>query len=135
MISRYTTVVLVFPHVYSICLIATLLKNQLTIHRLHHHCFFHIHILSYLPQYDTSTYPECHFLLLHLHHYLYLSTDDDLDFFQCLLVAHPVLPDQSTHRKYRLCCRFCIHIPHLFFIKFVLFVVGGTLLTNRYQGK
>ena len=137
MISCYPTVVLVFTHVYSICLIATLLQNQLTIHRLHHYFCLHPHLISYITQYDTSAYPECHLHLLHLHHYIYLSTDDNLYFFQYLLVAHPVLPDQSPHCKYLLpCrCRFFVHIPHLCFIKFVLFVVGGTLLTDRYQGK
>ena len=128
---------LLFTHVYSICLLVTLLQNQLTLHQLQNHFCLHPHLISSLPQYDTSAYPECHLLLLHLHHSIYLSTDDNLDFFQYLLVAHPVLPDQYPHCKYllRCRCRFCIHIPHLCFIKLVLFVVGGTLLTNRYQGK
>ena len=103
--------------------------------------FFHHHLISYLPQYDTSAYPECHFLLLHLHQYLYLSIDENLDFYQYLLVSHPVLSDQSsyhnqsTHLKYllhRRCC-FCIHITHLNFIQsfYLLLVVHSCQIYIR----
>ena len=130
--------VILFPHVYSVCLIATILNNQLTLHRLHHNFCLHPYLISSLTQDDTSAYSECHLLLLHIHNSLYLSTDENLYFLQYLLVDHPVLPDQyphrnqSPHRKYIMCCRCCfrIHIPLLRFIKFVLFVVGGTLPPN-----
>ena len=122
MISRYPTVVLVFPHVYYICLIATLLQNQLTIHRLHHHFCLHTHITSHLTQYDTSAYPECHFLLQHLYHYLYLSTDYNLDFFQYLLVDYPFFPDQYFHLNQSLHSKYLLHCRYRFLLIFLIFV-------------
>ena len=140
MISCYPTVVLVFTHVYSICLISKLLQNQLTLHQLHHHFCLHTHLISSLPQYDTSAYPECHLLLLHLHHSIYLSTDDNLDLFQYLIVDHPIFPDQYPHFKYLLRCSFCIHFPHpcfiIYFLYGVVFLpVDVPLLLNSHQRK
>ena len=63
MIYRYHSVVLFFPQVYYLCFIATLLHNK-------------------LPQDDPYLYPECHFVLMHLHHSLYLSTGGNLGFFR-----------------------------------------------------
>ena len=102
--------------------------------------FLHHHLISSLTQYHPSEYPECRLLVLNINNYLYLSPSGDLDFFQYLLVAHPVLPDKYSHRKYLLHCSFCIHITHLCFFPFVLFgvgplPVGDPLLPNQHQGK
>ena len=72
---------------------------------------------------------------MHLHHSIYLSPNNNLNFFQYLLVPYPVLSDQSPNSKHLLSFSFRINIPHPCFIQFVLFVFGGPLPKNRNQGK
>ena len=94
-----------------------------------------------LPQDAPSSYHECHFLLLYLNRSIYISPGGNLGLFQYFLVSHPVLPDQYhhlnqfPHHKYLLCHFYRINIPHLRFLQFVQFVVGGSLLPNQHQGK
>ena len=84
---------------------------------------------------------EYHFIIMHPRHYLYISPDGNLVFFQYILVAHPVIPDQyphhnqSPHNKYLRHFFYCIHFTHIRFLTFVQFVVGGPLLPNQHQVK
>ena len=101
---------------------------------INHYFCTHHNLISLLPQDDPFSYPECHFLLMHLHHSIYLSPGGNF-----LLVSYPVLPDQYfhcnkyLHRKYLLCCHSHIHIPSLCFLLYILFAVNGSLLSHRHK--
>ena len=59
-----------------------------------------------------------------------------------LLVSYTVITyqyphhNQSPHFKYIMRCCIHIHIPHLCFLQFILFFIGGVpILPNQHQGK